>query len=91
VADYKAKWNVDAGTYSDVAFDAANIFLGGLDAGNTTADKMNTYLSTVDYKGIANEYKFTDKGELDPSLLKVWTFKFDATGNQVADQEVPTA
>ena len=91
VADYKARWNVDAGTYSDVAFDAANIYLAGLDAGNTTAEKMNTYLSTVDYKGIANEYKFTDKGELDPTLIKVWTFKFDASGNQVADQEVPTA
>ena len=36
VADYKAKWNVAAGTYSDVAFDAANIFLQGIDAGNTT-------------------------------------------------------
>jgi branched-chain amino acid transport system substrate-binding protein len=91
VADYKAKWKVDAGTYSDVAFDAANLFLGGLDGGNTTPEKMNTYLSTADYKGIANEYKFTDKGELDPSLLKVWTFKFDATGNQVADQEVKTS
>jgi branched-chain amino acid transport system substrate-binding protein len=91
VADYKAKWNVDAGTYSDVAFDAANIFLAGIDAGNTTTEKMNTYLSTVNYKGIANTYKFTAQGELDPSLIKVWTFKFDETGNQVADQEVPAA
>jgi branched-chain amino acid transport system substrate-binding protein len=79
-ADYKAKWSVDAGSYSDVAFDAANILLAGLDASNTTAAKMNTYLSTVDYKGIANEYKFTSTGELDPSLLKVWSYKFDASG-----------
>ena len=91
VADYKKKWNVDAGTYSDVAFDAANMFLAGLDAGNTTPEKMNTYLSTIDYKGIANEYKFTPTGELDPSLIKVWTFKFDKSGNTIADQEVPTA
>ena len=90
-ADYKAKWNTDAGTYSDVAFDAANMFLQGIDAGNTTPEKLNTYLSTVEYKGIANTYKFTDKGELDPNFIKVWTFKFDATGNQIADQEVPTA
>ncbi|AGZ40367.1 Leu/Ile/Val-binding protein [Actinoplanes friuliensis DSM 7358] len=91
VTDYKAKWNVDAGTYSDVAFDAANMFLQGIDAGNTTPEKLNTYLSTVEYKGIANTYKFTDKGELDPNFIKVWTFKFDATGNTIADQEVPTA
>jgi branched-chain amino acid transport system substrate-binding protein len=91
VTDYKAKWNVDAGTYSDVAFDAANLFLQGIDGGNTTPEKLNTYLSTVEYKGIANTYKFTSTGELDPKYLKVWTFKFDATGNNVPDQEVPTA
>jgi len=88
VTDYKAKWNQDAGTYSDVAFDAGNIFLQGIDAGNTTPEKLNTYLSTVNYKGIANTYKFTSTGELDPTLIKVWAFKFDATGAVVPDQEI---
>ena len=91
VADYKAKWNQDAGTYSDVAFDAANIFLAGIDAGNLTTAKMNAYLSTVDYKGIANEYKFTSVGELDPSLVKVWAFKVDAAGVPQPDQEIATS
>jgi branched-chain amino acid transport system substrate-binding protein len=91
VNDYKAKWNQDAGTYSDVAFDAANIFLQGIDAGNTTPQKLNDYLSTVNYKGIANTYKFTSTGELDPSLIKVWAFKFDATGNPVKDQQIKTS
>jgi branched-chain amino acid transport system substrate-binding protein len=89
VSDYKAKWNQTAGTYSDVAFDAANIFLKGVDAGNTTPQKMNTYLSTVQYQGIANTYKFTSTGELDPTYIKVWAFKFDANGEPVADQEAP--
>jgi branched-chain amino acid transport system substrate-binding protein len=91
VTDYKTRWSVAAGTYSDVAFDAANIFLGGIDAGNTTAEKLNTYLSTVNYKGIANTYKFTAEGELDPSLLKVWAFKFDPTGDTKADIEIKTS
>jgi branched-chain amino acid transport system substrate-binding protein len=91
IADYKTKWNAAAGTYSDVAFDAANIFLNGLDAGSTTADKMLTYLTTIDYKGIANEYKFTPTGELDPSLIQVWAYKFDATGNAAPDQELKAA
>ncbi len=89
VADYKKKWNVDAGTYSDVAFDVANIFLKGLDAGNTTPTKMNTYLSTVQYSGVANTYKFTSTGELDPSYIKVWAFKFGADGTVSPDQEAP--
>ena len=86
--DYKAAWNQDAGTYSDVAYDAANMFLQGIKAGNTTTDKLNTYLSTIDYTGVANEYKFTSAGELDPSLIKVWAFKVD-NGAVVPDQEAP--
>jgi branched-chain amino acid transport system substrate-binding protein len=89
VADYKAKWNVDAGTYSDVAYDAANMFLKGLDAGNTTPAKMNDFLKGLKYEGIANTYKFTDTGELDASYIKVWAFKFAADGSVAPDQEAP--
>ncbi len=89
VSDYKTKWNTDAGTYSDVAFDAMNIFLKGIDAGNTTPDKMNAYINSVNYTGVANTYKFTSTGELDPSQIKVWAFKFDASGNVQPDQEAP--
>ncbi len=89
VADYKAKWGDDAGTYSDVAFDAANIFLQGIDAGNTTPQKMNDYLSTVTYKGVANTYKFTSTGELDPQYLVVWAFKFAPDGSVQPDQQIP--
>ncbi|GIF21266.1 branched-chain amino acid transport system substrate-binding protein [Actinoplanes tereljensis] len=91
VNDYKAQWNVDAGTYSDVAFDAANILLQGIDAGNTTPEKLNTYLSTINYKGIANTYKFTSTGELDPTLIKVWAFKFDQSGDAKSDVEIKTS
>ncbi|WP_249997903.1 branched-chain amino acid ABC transporter substrate-binding protein [Actinoplanes sp. M2I2] len=91
VNDYKAKWNVDAGTYSDVAYDAANVFLQGIDAGNNTTEKLNTFLSTVNYKGIANTYKFTATGELDPSLIKVWAFKFDSSGDAKSDVEIKTS
>ena len=90
-ADYQAKWGVAAGTYSDVAFDAANIILQGISQGNTTSAKMLTYLGTVDYKGVANEYKFQPNGNLDSSLVKVWAFKVDSTGNIVADQAAPTS
>jgi len=91
VNDYKAKWNQDAGTYSDVAFDAANIFLQGIDAGNNTTTKLNDYLKTVNYKGIANTYKFTETGELDPNFIKVWAFKFDSSGDAKADVEIKTS
>jgi branched-chain amino acid transport system substrate-binding protein len=87
-ADYKAEWDQDAGTYSDVAYDVANIYLEGIQAGNTTPAKMNEYLKTVNYQGIANTYKFQANGELDPSLLVVWAFKV-SNGSVVPDQAAP--
>ena len=89
VADYKAKWNTDPGTYSDVAFDAANIFLKGLDAGNTTPAKMLDFVNGINYTGVANTYKFTSTGELDPQYIKVWAFKFGPDGKTTPDQEAP--
>lgn len=88
--DYKKKFNVDAGTYSDVAFDATNIYLQGIDKGNTDKTKLNEFLKTVQYEGIANTYKFTDVGELDPQYIKVWAFKITA-GKPVADQEIKSS
>jgi branched-chain amino acid transport system substrate-binding protein len=79
---------MDPGTYSDVAFDVASIFLKGIEGGNTTKQKMNDYLKTVNFTGVANTYKFTDKGELDPSLFIVWAFKVK-DGNIVPDQAAP--
>jgi branched-chain amino acid transport system substrate-binding protein len=89
VADYKAKWNTDAGTYSDVAFDAMNMFLKGLDGGNTTPDKMLAFINGLTYTGVANTYKFTSTGELDSQYIKVWAFKFGADGKTTPDQEIP--
>jgi branched-chain amino acid transport system substrate-binding protein len=89
VADFKKKWNADAGTYSDVAFDAANMFLKGIDGGNTTPAKMLDFINGINYAGVANTYKFTSTGELDPSFIKVWAFKFAADGTPQPDQEIP--
>jgi len=88
VKDYNAKFKVAPGTYSDVAFDAGNIFLEGIKAGNSTPAKMLSYINGVNYKGISNTYKFTSTGELDPSLVVVWAFK--VTGGEIKpDQETP--
>ncbi|MBT8227399.1 MAG: branched-chain amino acid ABC transporter substrate-binding protein [Dactylosporangium sp.] len=89
-ADYKAQWNIDPGTYSDVAYDAAGIFLKGIDEGNTTPEKMNEFLGEVTFEGIANTYSFTETGELDPSKLIVWTFKV-SSGDIVPDVKAPTS
>lgn len=88
VTDYRAKYGTDPGTYADVAFDATNVFLTGIEAGRTTRAALLDYLGTVEYAGVANTYKFTATGELDPSKLVVWAFTVKA-GAVVADREVP--
>jgi branched-chain amino acid transport system substrate-binding protein len=85
---YKARWGQDAGTYSDTAFDATEIFLDGIAAGNTTRSKLNTYLSTIDHKGVSYTYKFTPTGELTSNLIKIWAFKFDDAGIPQPDQKI---
>ena len=88
VADYKKKFNVDPGTYSDTAFDLTNFVLQGLSKGNSTRDKINNYLNTTAYTGVSNTYKFTSTGELDKQYLKVWVYKV-SNGDIVPDQEAP--
>nr|WP_296064903.1 branched-chain amino acid ABC transporter substrate-binding protein [uncultured Actinoplanes sp.] len=85
---YKAAWGQEAGTYSDTTYDATEIFLKGIAAGNTTRGKLNTYLSTIDYKGVSYTYKFVPTGELVPNLVKIWAFKFDNAGIPQADRKI---
>ncbi|GAA1628579.1 branched-chain amino acid ABC transporter substrate-binding protein [Actinoplanes couchii] len=91
VTDYKAAFdNAEPGTYADVSFDITNIALEGIKAGNTTRDKLNTFISGYNAAGAATgvTYKFEATGELDPAQVLVWAFKVQA-GKVVPDQEIP--
>jgi branched-chain amino acid transport system substrate-binding protein len=90
VADYKALHGTDPGTYSDTAFDAANILLSGIKAGKSTRSAMLDYVKAYSGEGVAAKYKFTETGELDPAEVKVWAFKVKG-GQVVPDQEIPKA
>ena len=90
LADYKAMFdNAEPGTYADVSYDIANIALEGIKAGNTTREKLNTFIGSYNKAGAASgvTYKFESTGELDPSQVKVWAYKVQA-GKVVPDQEV---
>jgi branched-chain amino acid transport system substrate-binding protein len=88
VTDYKALLGTDPGTYSDTAYDAANILLKGIGEGKKTRADLLAYVKAFNGEGVAATYKFTDKGELDPAQVKVWAYKV-AAGKVVPDQEIP--
>jgi branched-chain amino acid transport system substrate-binding protein len=86
ISAYKAKYGTDQGTYSAEGFDAANLLLNAIKAGNTTGPKINDYLKTVNYQGVSKPIQFTATGEItSPSIYMfevksgTLTFLGDAT------------
>jgi branched-chain amino acid transport system substrate-binding protein len=87
-ADYKTATGRDAGTYSAEAFDAANILLSGIKAGNTSRAKLETYVDGYTGQGVTTKFKFQADGDIDPTAVAVWAYKVTG-GKVVADQETP--
>ncbi|TDC41132.1 branched-chain amino acid ABC transporter substrate-binding protein [Micromonospora sp. KC213] len=86
--EYKALNGSDPGTYSDTAYDAANILLAGIKDGKTTRSALLEFVKNYSGEGVAATYKFVEGGELDPAQVKVWAFKVTG-GKVVPDQEIP--
>lgn len=88
IEEFKALNGTDPGTYSDTAYDAANILLAGIKAGKTSREGLLEFVKNYSGEGVAASYKFVEGGELDPAQVKVWAFKVQG-GKVVPDQEIP--
>jgi branched-chain amino acid transport system substrate-binding protein len=75
IADYKAAFSVDPGTYSAEGYDAANVILAAIKAGKTDRASINDYLKTVDFPGITKQIKFDAKGEVAEKTVYVYEVK----------------
>lgn len=93
-ADYKAKFNVDAGAYADVGYDLMSILLEGVAAGKTTRADMlafiNAYNKQGQVSGVQYSWPAADKGELDPTQVKIWAYQATA-GVWAPKEEIPKA
>jgi branched-chain amino acid transport system substrate-binding protein len=72
---YKAKFNTGPAIYSGEGYDAATAFIQAIKAGNTTAEKINQYLSTIDVQGVTKQIKFGPNGEPAGGDVYVYLFK----------------
>jgi len=82
---YKALTNKDPGTYSPEAYDVANIFIKGIEAGNTDRAKLLNYVEKElgTYDGISKTIEFEDNGNIkQPSL-----FVFEVKGGKLVERE----
>ena len=69
IDDYKAAFGVGQGTYSAEGYDAANAFLDAIKAGNTTSQKINDFLKTINVAGISKQIQFTPQGEVKSNTI----------------------
>jgi branched-chain amino acid transport system substrate-binding protein len=74
---YTAVNNTDAGLYSTQAYDAANIFLDGLDDndGQVDPEALNEFIGSFSGDGVSGPISFDDKGDVTSSTIYVYTVK----------------
>ena len=66
---FKELNNTDVGLYSLEGYDATKIYLECIGKGNTTREKIEACLDSGEFEGVANTYKWDDKGELTSTLI----------------------
>lgn len=74
-AKYKAVNGSDAGLYSTQSYDCANIFLAALDAGNTSAEDINTFVGSFSGTGASGPIEFDENGDIKTSTIYIYTVK----------------
>ncbi len=75
--DYKSKLGKEPGLYSPEGYDAANILINGIKAGNDTREKMLQYLETAvgTYEGVSKTIEFEPNGNLKSKTFFVFQVK----------------
>jgi branched-chain amino acid transport system substrate-binding protein len=75
-ADFQEKMGVSSGVYSVESFDAANILLEGIKAGNTTREAMLAWVKAYEGKSVSgNTIKFDSNGDISYGLFAGFTTK----------------
>jgi branched-chain amino acid transport system substrate-binding protein len=92
VADFQKEFNAPPGVYADVSYDVTKIFLEAIGEGKSTRADILAFLKSYNKAGPATgvTYKWTDKGELDPSQVRVWAY-VAKNGEWAPDKEIPKA
>jgi branched-chain amino acid transport system substrate-binding protein len=72
---YKEKFDADPAIYSGEGYDSAIAFIEAIKAGNTTSEKINEYLSTIQVDGVTKQIKFGPDGE--PAGGDVYVYLFE--------------
>ncbi|MEV7007609.1 branched-chain amino acid ABC transporter substrate-binding protein [Streptosporangium sp. NPDC051022] len=72
---YKAAYSTDPAIYAAEGYDAATVFVEAIKAGNTTTDKINEFMKTVDFAGVSKQVKFAANGEVEAKDIYIYQVK----------------
>lgn len=81
---YRIRFGHGPGTYSAEAYDAATVFLRGIDAGRTRRPDMEKFVDGHSGAGITTNIRFNSDGELARPSVTVWAYRVRG-GRIVAD------
>lgn len=75
--DYEAEFDLAPGTYGVEAYDAVNLAIEGIKAGNDTRETMLTYLEEdfESYEGLSKEISFETNGDVSTGEVNVYQVK----------------
>ena len=81
VADYKAMFNMDPGTYATLCYDTMYVLKEAIEtAGSIETDKVRQAVQDIEYKGLSGLISFTEDRELEFSnfiILQIADGKFE--------------
>jgi branched-chain amino acid transport system substrate-binding protein len=72
---YKAVNGSDSGLYSTQSYDAANIFLAGIDDGSADHSAMNDFIAGYTGDGVSGPISFDENGDIEQSTIYAYLVK----------------
>lgn len=73
--NYKSAFDVEPAIYATEGYDAATTFIKAVEAGNTTPEKINDFLKTVEFEGVSKPIKFQENGEPETNAIFIYQVK----------------
>ncbi|RKT56707.1 branched-chain amino acid ABC transporter substrate-binding protein [Saccharothrix australiensis] len=70
--NYKKSAGTDPAIYSTEGYDAATAYIKAVEAGKTTSEDINTFLSTLSFEGVSKPIKFKPNGEPENNSIFVY-------------------
>jgi len=83
--DYEAEFGEPPAIYAAEGYDATNVFLAAIGAGNSSREDVNAFIGEYDEPGVTKQITFTETGEIETVII--WAYKVEG-GEIVPDQEI---